>query len=62
MFRELMQKLRGGGGDPQAAAEVSEDLHEERVNAGTVGGAPILPDGDVPDWSAGEEAPPDDAP
>jgi len=54
-----MQKLRR---QDQQAAEVSEAIHEERLEVGQTGPAGIMPDGDVPDWTAGEEAPSDPAP
>jgi hypothetical protein len=59
MFRSLMQKLRGQN---EEAKEASEAIHEERLEVGETGPAGIMPDGDVPDWTADEEAPADPAP
>lgn len=50
-----MRKLRGQEAE---AAEVSEAIHEERLEVGQTGPAGIMPDGDVPDWTADEEPKP----
>lgn len=71
MFRELMQKLRGGGApiEEQVESEQRHDsLHEERVDVGTgvvggiVGGEAVGPLGEPTDFTADEEPPADPAP
>ena len=62
MFRGLLQRLTGRGSpveEEAAAEERSREIHEERVDAaaGMVGGAGVMPDGDVADFDADEQAP-----
>jgi len=63
MFRSLMQKLRGGGGDAPveeaAAGERYDEVREERDDAaaGMVDGAGVSPTGEVSDFEADQQGP-----
>jgi hypothetical protein len=62
MFKNLMQKLRGGTPTEQAVADArSEEIQQQRIDsaAGIVDGEAVMPIGESVDFTADQEPPSD---